>query len=72
MIGYEPGSLTVPYTDLPLEGGKLTVILSACENIMLTYALGEHAPKLSQLSCGTVMTFYASLLAEVPQCSLLT
>ena len=65
MIGYEPGSLTVPYTSMPFAGGKLAVILSACENIMLTYVVGEHAPKLLQLSCGTVMTFYASLFAEV-------
>lgn len=68
MIGYEPGSLASPYTNLPFAGGKLAVILSACESIMLTYAVGEHAPKLLQLSCGTVMTFYMSLFAEVPRC----
>lgn len=68
MIGYEPGSLAVPYTSLPFAEGKLVVILSACDSIMLTYAVGEHAPKLLQLSCGTVMTFYASLFAEVPRC----
>ena len=65
MIGYEPGSLAVPYTSLPFAGGKLVVILSPCNSIMLACAVGGHAPKLLQLSCGTVMTYYASLFAEV-------